>query len=129
MSGLKFLKDDIKANEERFGPDLYLNYNNYKSAMDKVNKDNVVKLLKTYPGLIRDLDTYKSGWGNGDDKKTLIEPVINALTERAREAKIDNNTITQFRKNCMKELDAMFYTNIDVVISEVQNLLNLIGNK
>ena len=129
MSGLKFLKDDIKSNEERFGPDLYLNYNNYKSAMDKVNKDNVVKLLKTYPGLIRDLDTYKSGWGNGDDKKALIEPVINALTERAREAKIDNNTITQFRKNCMKELDAMFYTNIDVVISEVQNLLNLIGNK
>ena len=129
LDNLKNLKDDIKRNEERFGPDLHLNYDDYKSGMSKVNKDNVIKLLEKYPDLIKDLDTYKSGWGNGEDKKTLIEPIINALVQRAQEAKLDKNTIENFRKKCMKELDAIFYTDIDIVITEVRNLLQLLKNK
>ena len=96
--------------------------------MTKVNKDNVIKVLENYPNLISDLDAYKSGWGRGNDKKELIEPIIKALVERATETGIDAKKIENFRKNCMKELDAMFYTDINVINTEVKNMLKTINN-
>ena len=128
LSHLKTLKDDIKSNNERITPNIYLNYDAYKTAMTKVNKDNVIKVLENYPNLISDLDAYKSGWGRGNDKKELIEPIIKALVERATETGIDAKKIKNFRKNCMKELDAMFYTDINVINTEVKNMLKTINN-
>lgn len=97
--------------------------------MSKVNKDNVVKLLEKYPDLIRDLDAYKSGWGRGEDKKELIEPIITALAKRAAEMKIDSKEVEAFKKKCMKELDATFYTDVSIIISEARNMLKTLGAK
>lgn len=129
LRSLKPLKGDIQSNKERWSPNLYLNFDDYKTAMSKVNKDNVVKLLEKYPDLIRDLDAYKSGWGRGEDKKELIEPIITALAKRAAEIKIDSKEVEAFKKKCMKELDATFYTDVSIIISEARNMLKTLGAK
>ena len=94
-----------------------------------VNKENVILLLEIKPDFIVFLDKYKSGWGNGKEKKALIEPIINALAEKAKEKKIDSKTIDDFKNKCIKELDATFYTDEKVIQCEVEKMVKLIKSK
>lgn len=105
------------------------NFSDIKEAVSKINQDNVVKVLNNSDSdLTLKLDKYKSGWGNGKDKKALIEPIINALTESAKEKGIHANTIDSFKNTCMKELNATFYTNATIISKEVIKMKSLIEN-
>ncbi len=94
-----------------------------------VNKDNVLLLLELKPDFIEFLDNYKSGWGKGKEKKSLILPVINAVAEKAKEKGIEKNIIEEYTKKCNKELDALIYTNEKVIQSEVEKMVKLIREK
>ena len=138
--------DDIKLNKinelietdflKNTDFELYYSVQSREIPFDKripttkdVNKDNVLLLLEIKPDLIKFLDKYKSGWGNGKEKKKLIEPIINALVEKAKDTKINGQTIENFKNKCNKELDAIFYTDEKVIQSEVENMVNLIKSK
>lgn len=127
LSGLEYLDQEIKSNSKRtFTPNLYLHYDSIKESMNKINKDNVTTFLKKQPGIIIKLDNYKSGLGNGKDKKALIEPIVNALIAKAQEKNINAKTINDFKDKCSKELNATFYTDADIISSEVFKMKNLI---
>jgi len=106
-----------------------IGFENRARSTQKVNKDNVTLLLELKPDFILFLDNYKSGWGNGKEKKDLIQPIINALAEKAKETGIDNSAIDNFKNKCNKELDAIFYTDEKVIQSEVEKMVNLIKSK
>ena len=97
-----------------------------KETTKNVNKDNVVLLLQIYPNFIKHLDSLKSGWGKGKEKKELISPIINALVEKAKEKSIPNEIINNFSEKCMKELNAIIYTDEAVINDEVNKMLNLL---
>ena len=99
------------------------------SSTQNVDKDNVMLLLELKPDFISFLDNYKSGWGKGKEKKTLIQPIINALVEKAKEIDIDNSVIDNFKNKCNKELDATFYTDEKVIQSEIEKMVKLIKSK
>ena len=102
---------------------------NTNPSTTEVNKDNVVLLLDIKPDFIEFLDKYKSGWGNGKEKKELISPIINALAEKAKEVEINTNIINEFKTKCFKELDAVLYTDEKVIKSEVKKILQQIKAK
>lgn len=93
---------------------------------NNINKDNVLLLLNIKPDFIGYLDNYKSGWGQGKEKKALIMPIINALIQKAEEEEISNEIIANFKNKCLKELDAKFYTNEKVIIQEIDKLKSLL---
>ena len=105
---------------------MEISFEERKETTKNVNKDNVVLLLQIYPNFINHLDSLKSGWGKGKEKKELISPVINALVEKAREKNIPNEIINNFSEKCMKELNAIIYTNEAVINNEVEKMLNLL---
>lgn len=124
---LEYLDQELKSNSKSiFTPNIYFHYESIKESMDKVNKDNVTTFLKKQPNIIAKLDKYKSGIGNGKDKKALIEPIINALIAKAQEKNINSKTINDFKDKCSKELNATFYTDADIIIKEVNEMKNLI---
>lgn len=96
---------------------------------EKVTKDNVILFLDIKPDFIQFLDEYKSGWGKGKEKKQLITPIINALAEKAKETGISNNIINEFKAKCSKELDAIFYTDANIIQEEVRKITKLIKSK
>ena len=100
-----------------------------KNSVDKINKDNVVPVLKKADSqLVLTLDEYRSGWGSGKEKRELIEPIINAISERAAEIGVDKGKIEQFKKTCIdQELNALFYTNGEVLQKEVSEMQKLIS--
>ena len=100
-----------------------------KATIQNIDKDNVVLLLQIYPNFINHLDSLKSGWGNGKEKKKLISPIINALVEKAKEKSIPNEIINNFSEKCMKELNAIIYTDETVINNEVNKMLNLLKEK
>lgn len=108
---------------------------NDKSLQNSINlitRDNVVPLMEkcSMKNIIRQLDDYKSGWGNGKAKKDLILPIINALAEKAELENVDKNVIEEFRKICIEqELDAFLYTNADVITEQTERIINLIKEK
>lgn len=127
LSGLQYLDQEIESNSKKtFTPNLYIYYDEIKNAMNNVNKDNVTTFLNKQPDIITKLDKYKSGIGNGEDKKALILPIIKALTAKAQDHHINANTINNFITTCTKELDATFYTNADVISSEVNKMKALV---
>ena len=125
INSIQYLEDDIKNNEKRF-PKLYLNFTRYKTAMNKLTKDNILSFLEKEPDIILLLDRYKSGLFNGNDKKELILPIINALAEKAKERNIDDEIVEQFKKTCNKELDAVFYTDEKIIQNEVEKIIEKI---
>ena len=100
-----------------------------KISTENVNKNNVLLLLELKRDFIIYLDNLKSGWGKGKEKKVLIQPIINALVEKAKETDIDNSVIDNFKNKCNKELDATFYTDEKVIQSEVEKMVKLIKSK
>lgn len=114
-----------KLNELTYGK--LANESTIKLGIESIDKDNVIQVLKNSNQLITKLDEYRSGWGNGQEKKALIEPIINALAQRAREIGITRDKVENFKKICIEqELNAIFYTNEKVISSEVQNMQKLI---
>ena len=104
-------------------------FDDVKTNMEKIDKDTVLKVLDAKPNLIIKLDKYMSGWGSGKNKKEIIIPIINALIEKASEVGIDKNIINDFNNSCVKELDAWFYTNGEVIQREVEKMVKLITQK
>ena len=102
--------------------------NRVKTTKD-VNRNNVLLLLEIKPDFIIFLDKFKSGLGNGKEKKVLIQPIINALVEKAKETGVDKLIIDNFKTNCNKELDAILYTDEKVIQSEVEKMVKLIKAK
>lgn len=101
-----------------------------KEALNKINQNTVLHLLDFYPSIIIRLDSYKSGWGNGNAKKHLIMPIINALVQKAEAKKIDSNLIENFKNVCInQELDAFLYTNAEKINAEVIKLKSSIEEK
>ena len=101
-------------------------YNGILSTMKSIDKDIVLQVLDMKPNLIEKLDKYQSGLGSGNRKKALISPIIDALVEKAKESNVQADKIDAFKKNCYKELDAIFYTDEKVIISEVEKIRKLI---
>ena len=100
-----------------------------QKAVNSINKDNILSFTENEysENIIKNLDKYKSGWGQGKDKKALILPIINALIEKAEEEGIDKKAVENFKKICInQELDAAFYTNSDKITKEVQKMKSLI---
>lgn len=101
-----------------------------KESLKRINKDNILYLLNFYPSVITMLDSYKSGWGNGNAKKSLIMPIINTLIEKAESKKLDASVIQNFKNVCInQELDAFLYTDAEKINSEVKKLKHLIEEK
>lgn len=96
---------------------------------ENVNKDNVILLLDIKPDFISILDKYKSGLGNGKEKKALISPIINALAEKANAVGISKQEIESFKNRCFKELNAFIYTDEKIIIEEVNKIRRLIKQK
>ena len=101
-------------------------YNGILSTMKSIDKDIVLQVLDMKPNLIEKLDKYQSGLGSGNRKKALISPIIDALVEKAKESNVQADKIDAFKKNCYKELDAIFYTDEKVIISEIEKIRKLI---
>ena len=93
------------------------------------SSDTILAVLEEYPDIILWFDKEKSGWGNGTEKYWLINPIINALAQKAQEKGIDNESISQFKRKCYKELNAIIYTNEKVIQSEVEKMVKLIKSK
>lgn len=105
--------------------------NALKKAISQINEDNIMTILEVAitQNVIADLDSYKFGWGNGKEKKALIEPIINALAERAAEVGVDSQKIAEFEKICIKqELNAKFYTSGKTIQAEIDKMRQLIKN-
>lgn len=100
--------------------------------MNKITRDNVMPLMEkgSMKNIIKQLDDYKSGWGNGKAKKNLILPLINALAEKAELEHVDKNVIAEFLKICVnQELDAFLYTDADVITEQTKKIIKLIKEK
>jgi len=110
--------------------DEYMKNNNSSNEPNTkdINKDNVLLLLDIKPNFIEYLDKSKSGWGNGKKKKALIMPIITALIQKAEEQEISPKVIEDFKNQCLKELDAKFYTDEKVIIQEVDKLRSILQN-
>lgn len=100
-------------------------YNDFKDLLPSINKEIVITILDKYSSnIIKKLDDATFGWGNGEKKRELIMPIINSLIELANEKGVAIEKINNFEKICKKELDALIYTDIDIVINEVNNLVS-----
>lgn len=96
----------------------------------KESLKRILYLLNFYPSVITMLDSYKSGWGNGNAKKSLIMPIINTFIEKAESKKLDASVIQNFKNVCInQELDAFLYTDAEKINSEVKKLKHLIEEK
>ena len=104
-------------------------YNDILSTMKTIDKDIVLQVLDHKPNLIEKLDKYQSGLGSGNRKKALIAPIIDALVEKAKESKVQPDKIDDFKRNCYNELNAVFYTDEKVIISEVEKIRELINSQ
>ena len=100
-----------------------MNFDKYLTALNKLDKDNILPFLGKKPDIILQLDKYKSGIFNHKDKKELITPIINALSEKAKDDNIDTKEVEKFKSNCEKELNAVFYTDEQVIQNEVEKLV------
>ena len=104
-------------------------FDNIKRTIESSDKDIIVEVLNAKPNLIKKLDEYQSGWGSGKRKTELIQPIINALSEKAKEVGVSKQEIETFKNKCLKELNAVFHTDEKIIISEVNKMKNLIENK
>ena len=93
------------------------------------NSNTIIAVLEHYPNIVILFDKEASGWGNGNYKRQLIHPIINALSGKAKEVGINQEIISEFEKKCYNETNAIFYTDEKVIQSEVEKMVNLIKSK
>lgn len=97
----------------------------WEKTVVKTNKNNIAILFfsKDIIGpIIRMLDALERGWGSGDEKKALIAPLVDAYCEYAIEKGVDSQVVDEVKKACYKELDALLYTDEDVIVEKLQLL-------
>ena len=116
---LKYLNESIGKMENAKDLDL----EQIKDLTKLMNKNNVKYLTKSnLILLIYACDKLKSGWGNGEEKKVLIAPIVDAYCEYAKEQGVAESIIQEVKTACVKELDAMFYTDESVIVKNMQML-------
>lgn len=106
--------------------------NRLKNNINKLNNNNILLVFNSdeiISKVIKSIDKYKSGWGNGKDKKALILPIVNKLCAKAKSCNVSQSIIDDVKNKCIKELDATFYTNENVIISALQQLRRCILQK
>ena len=100
------------------------------SSSSVFDKDTILPILEKYPKFVLWVDKLYYGWGNGKKKSdTIYFNVIQPLAEKAKEMGIGEDTIKKFKKKCMRELDAIFYTDEKVIQLEVEKMVKLIKSK
>ena len=127
----QFIKINAEINKQNLIKSFYkleypkYIYDDFKDLLPLINKEIVIEILDKYSSnIIKKLDNATFGWGNGNKKKELIMPIINSLIELASEKGVAIEKIDDFEKICKKELNALIYTDIDIVINEVNNLVS-----
>ena len=106
--------------------------NKVKKAIEAVNSENIQDLFTDKDiiyFIIKCFDKIKYGWGNGEEKKELIAPLVDAYCEYAAQKGVEEDTIKDVRKACYKELDALLYTDEDLIIEKLQLLFDKIKEK
>lgn len=113
-------------------------------ATNKINTENIIKVLDNYPNLIDMCDKAFQGLCNRDgkkwtisnilsslnrtDKRFAIDNIVTALASRASawDIGVDKKIINEFTQKCNKELDATFYIDTKIIISEVDKMMKLV---
>ena len=93
------------------------------------NSETIMAVLEQYPDIVILFDKEASGWGNGNYKRELIHPIIQALSDKARDVAINQEIISEFEKKCYNETNAIFYTDEKIIQSEVEKMVKLIKSK
>lgn len=106
--------------------------NKVKKAIEAVNSENIKDLFSdknTIYFIINCFDLIKHGWGNGKEKKELIAPLVDAYCEYAAKKGVEEDIIKDVKTACYKELDALLYTDEDVIVEKLQMLFDKIKEK
>ena len=106
--------------------------NDFKSLTSDyatLNSKTIMAVLEQYPDIVILFDKEASGWGNGNYKCQLIQPIIQALSDKARDVGINQEIISEFEKKCYNETNAIFYTDEKIIQSEVEKMVKLIKSK
>lgn len=92
----------------------------------KINSSFIDILIDEAETLISNIDKSCYGWGQGENKKELMQPLLKYIVKIARLNNCQPNDIDNFEKNVNKELNATFYTNEKQIISAVKSMLEKI---
>lgn len=101
-----------------------------KTLAQTANADNIKDIFKSdfeIKFIIRSLDYIKRGWGNGEAKKELIAPLVDAYCEYAKNEGVSEEIINNVKSSCHEELDALLYTNEKVIVENLTVLFNEIA--
>ncbi len=107
-------------------PERLKQLNSFLNSSDEQKINQLLREKST--DIINEIDQAEYGLGRGKDKKELIRVLINYISKQCQKKGIDQNTINSFRKNCLKELDAILYTNEKTIIYEINRMLDKIDN-
>ena len=81
----------------------------------------LIVLQNHYENLITNIDNAKYGWGNGKNKKELIMPFIEFISQSC--SYLPKEDIDKFKQTCLKELNAKFYTDEKEILNAFNKIL------
>lgn len=96
--------------------------NNYLQTIENTNAASVI-LQHHCDTLVKIIDQKHSGFGQGKSKEQLMLPLINYISQLAKEYS-NNDYVDPLKQSCIKELDAIFYTNENIIIEKLKKMLD-----